>query len=312
MTALLPQMRPAGNRRDPASLRPQPRRDGADFWPTPACLIWALIHHVLSGLPPRPLLEFAAGDGRLVHPLRAAGYTVLASDIAPRGEGIERRDFLHDEPLLRGAIGVSNSPYNQLDKFLARGLQLLDCGQLTGLVLLVRTDALTAAGVGRGHHGQRTLVERLDHVVARSPWAACHTLAAPRAAAAAGRAGGAGAMSDSQQVAAPRTERLARLLEWRPWPFENPSLIGHCAVAFAGGWEVREIPVFRRADGSLSVGTPEAAEIDRDGRVKLKPDGKRSYRKLITFASNEARERWRRMVLFALAEGGIGPGERTP
>ena len=148
MSELSPQMlgtRPAGSRRDPASLRPQPRRDGADFWPTPACLIWALIHHVLSSLPPRPLLEFAAGDGRLVHPLRAAGYTVLASDIAPRGEGIERRDFLHDELLLRGAIGVSNSPYNQLDKFLARGLQLLDCGQLAGLVLLVRTDALTAA-----------------------------------------------------------------------------------------------------------------------------------------------------------------------
>ena len=116
-------------------------------------------------------------------------------------------------------------------------------------------------------------------------------------------------MSETQQVAVPRTERVARLIEWKPWPFENPSLIGHVTVSFAGGWEVREIPVFRRADGSLSVGAPEAAEIDRDGRVKLKADGKKSYRKLITFANNEARERWQRIVLSALAEGGIGPGE---
>jgi hypothetical protein len=147
MTGLSPQMlgsRPAGSR-DPASLRPQPRRDGADFWPTPACLIWALIHHVLHGLPSHPLWEFAAGDGRVAKAMRAAGYSVFASDIEPRGDGIERHDFLRAAPPQLGLIAVSNGPYNQLDKFLARGQQLLDHGQLAGFVLLVRTDALTAA-----------------------------------------------------------------------------------------------------------------------------------------------------------------------
>jgi hypothetical protein len=64
------------------------------------------------------------------------------------------------------------------------------------------------------------------------------------------------------------------------------NLIGHCVVAFGGGWVVHGIPVFRRADGSLSVGVPNAAQ-------------------LLSFETTEARERWRRMVLGALAASGI-------
>jgi hypothetical protein len=148
MSALSPQMlgtRPAVSRRDPASLRPQPQRDGADFWPTPVCLTSALTVNVLPALSPCPLWEFAAGDGRVAQAMRAAGHTVLASDIKPRGEGIERRDFLHDPPPQGGTIATSNPPYRELDKFLARGLQLLDLRLIAGFVLLVRTDALTAA-----------------------------------------------------------------------------------------------------------------------------------------------------------------------
>jgi hypothetical protein len=101
-----------------------------------------------------------------------------------------------------------------------------------------------------------------------------------------------------------RTDRACRLVEWTPWPFDNPSLIGHCAVAFAGGWVVHAIPVFRRGDGSLSVGVPNAAQLDAEGRIKQR-DGKRDYKSILSFETSEARERWQRMVLRALAAGGI-------
>ena len=71
---------------DPAALRPQPARDGADFWPTPLCLSDALVRYALPSLhslPPSPVWECAAGDGRLVAALRAAGRTVFASDLLP-------------------------------------------------------------------------------------------------------------------------------------------------------------------------------------------------------------------------------------
>jgi hypothetical protein len=101
-----------------------------------------------------------------------------------------------------------------------------------------------------------------------------------------------------------RTDRACRLIEWKPWPFDNPSLIGHCAIAFAGGWVVHLIPVFRRGDGSLSVGVPNAAQLDAEGRIKQR-DGKRDYKPILTFETAEARERWQRMVLGALAAAGI-------
>jgi hypothetical protein len=102
-----------------------------------------------------------------------------------------------------------------------------------------------------------------------------------------------------------REARVARLVSWTPWPFENPSLIGHAAVAFSGGWVVSQIPVFRRGDGRLSAGVPNAAQLDGEGRVKLKPDGKRSYAAIISFETGAARTRWNSLVLDALAAGGI-------
>jgi hypothetical protein len=81
----------------------------------------------------------------LAQALCGAGYTVLASDIEPRGDGIERRDFLRDEPPQNGLIAVTNPPFNKINRFLARGFQLLDHGLIAGFVLLVRSDALTAA-----------------------------------------------------------------------------------------------------------------------------------------------------------------------
>jgi hypothetical protein len=102
------------------------------------------------------------------------------------------------------------------------------------------------------------------------------------------------------------SDRPCRLIEWKPWPFDNQSLIGHAAVSF-NGWTVHRIPVFRRADGSLSVGTPNAAGIDSDGRIRQR-DGKKQYWSLMTFECTEARERWQRVVLAALSTAGIGEG----
>jgi hypothetical protein len=47
----------------------------------------ALIDHVLPNLQNLSIWECAAGDGRLARAIRAANYTVLASDIVPRGNG---------------------------------------------------------------------------------------------------------------------------------------------------------------------------------------------------------------------------------
>jgi hypothetical protein len=99
-------------------------------------------------------------------------------------------------------------------------------------------------------------------------------------------------------------DRSCRLIEWKPWPFDNPSLLGHCAIAFSGGWCVNSIPIFRKGDGSLSVGVPNAAQIDSDGRIKVR-DGKRQYVAVLSFETAEGRARWQRMVLGALAAGGI-------
>jgi hypothetical protein len=121
-------------------------RPGTDYWATTQCLIAALIEQVLRTLPPAPVWECAAGDGRVAYAMRAAGRVVLASDIEPRRPDIERRDFLHDDPPQHGLIAITNPPFARLNRFLARGLQLLDTGKLTGLVLLVRWDALATAG----------------------------------------------------------------------------------------------------------------------------------------------------------------------
>jgi hypothetical protein len=108
----------------------------------------------------------------------------------------------------------------------------------------------------------------------------------------------------STSIAPLRAERTCRLVQWTPVD-NNPSLIGRATVAFAGGWVVHRIPVFRKGDGSISVGAPDAADVDRDGQIRKKPDGKKSYHRIITFESSEAKARWDRMVLGALADAGV-------
>jgi hypothetical protein len=129
--------------RDPAALRPQPARDGTEFWATPDCLIAAAIEHVLPLLSAEPAIwEPAAGDGRLARAISAAGTTVIATDLVPRAPDVLLRDFINGSPPLGQPCVVTNPPHSDalLTPFLVRGLQLLDTGQISGLCLLFRQD----------------------------------------------------------------------------------------------------------------------------------------------------------------------------
>jgi hypothetical protein len=133
---------PLWQRNDPSAYRPQPDRDGPDFWPTiDPHLILTLAHFVLPTLPPGvPIWEAAAGAGHLVDPLRQARREVFASDLFPGRADIVQHDFVHGLllPETRDTVMMTNPPNSQLDAFMVRGLSLIDAGHLAGLVLLVR------------------------------------------------------------------------------------------------------------------------------------------------------------------------------
>ena len=124
-----------------AALRPQPARTGPDLWPTPWCLIRAMIDDVLSTLPPGRVWEPAAGDNQLAEAMRSAGREVVASDILSL-------NFLIDIPPGNFAAIITNPPFSLLDPFLDRALSLLDAGTTQSAVLLMRLrwDHLTAKG----------------------------------------------------------------------------------------------------------------------------------------------------------------------
>jgi hypothetical protein len=122
-----------------AALRPSPHRDGPDDWPTPECLQMALVR-MLPLLPSGRIWEPAAGAGRLVAAMRAAGRKVIATD----RPGL---DYLTDaRPTGPIAAIVTNPPFNRLDAFLARSLEHLDAGVTASVTLLLRWDHLTASG----------------------------------------------------------------------------------------------------------------------------------------------------------------------
>ena len=108
------------------------------------------------------------------------------------------------------------------------------------------------------------------------------------------------------QVDLPPIPRIARLVEWRPWN-GSTSLIGHCTIAFSGGWEIREVPIFRTGDGGISAGAPSIPKLDRDRKVRIKPDGKHDYSAL-SFSNPEARERWQSAVVTVVDSGIDGRG----
>jgi hypothetical protein len=99
--------------------------------------------------------------------------------------------------------------------------------------------------------------------------------------------------------------RGPRLVKWEP--LASRSLFGRCTVSF-GGLIVHDIPVFRDPNtDALSVGTPSTPQLDATGHVRVR-EGKRQYTPILSFETKEARERWSRIVLAALADAGIDIG----
>jgi hypothetical protein len=122
-------------------------------------------------------------------------------------------------------------------------------------------------------------------------------------------------MLDHRRPALPerdaRPPPVATLVNRAPWTQPNAHLLGYVEVVFFGGWNVRDIPIFKRSDGTLSAGMPSPRKLDRDGRIRLKADGKREHSAIISFTTDAARERWNSAIICVLADAGIALGVRS-
>jgi hypothetical protein len=111
---------------------------GVDAYFSPPEAIASLLHIERANLP-RVIWEPAAGDGAMVRPLRDAGYTVIASDIADYGlESCQAGlDYLKARPR-PGVQGiVTNPPFKLADRFARKALH-----EVPYLALLLRTNFL--------------------------------------------------------------------------------------------------------------------------------------------------------------------------
>lgn len=92
---------------------------GPDFFPTPAWATQALVENEpFEG----SIWECACGDGEMARVLKAAGYTVRATDLYARGYGRAGVDFLAETRPCDNI--VTNPPYNAAEAFVAQGLTL--------------------------------------------------------------------------------------------------------------------------------------------------------------------------------------------
>jgi hypothetical protein len=92
-----------------------------------------------AGHLPQRIWEPAAGDGAIVRPLQAAGFTVIASDIADYGL-VECRagiDYLKTPAIRDVQAIVTNPPYKLAVRFAEKAL-----GEVPYLALLLRTNFL--------------------------------------------------------------------------------------------------------------------------------------------------------------------------
>ncbi len=97
-----------------------------DLYETPDVAVHALLRQKEIGLPHR-IWECAAGPGRIVKVLRAAGHEVLGSDLVDYGEPthFSGRDFLMERacPPGTGAI-VTNPPFKLATEFAEHAVEL--------------------------------------------------------------------------------------------------------------------------------------------------------------------------------------------
>ena len=91
---------------------------GPDFYPTPSWGTQALLNHIrFRG----SIFEPCCGDGAMAEVIKAAGFSVEASDVVYRGYG-KCIDFL-DVTERKDNI-VTNPPFNAAEKLLAHALKL--------------------------------------------------------------------------------------------------------------------------------------------------------------------------------------------
>ena len=103
-----------------ASPRLSPQRAPFEFYPTPPEAIRALLSvETFKG----PIWEPACGDGAIAQELEAAGYDVVATDLAEYGYGESGRDFLAEPEPLAPTI-ITNPPYGRglADRFVRQAL----------------------------------------------------------------------------------------------------------------------------------------------------------------------------------------------
>jgi len=111
---------------------------GLDAYFSPPEAVASLIGIEAARLPKR-ILEPAAGDGAIVRPLREAGHTVIATDIADYGlddckTGV---DYLKAKPIAGVGGVVTNPPYKLAVQFAQKAIR-----EAPYLALLLRTNFL--------------------------------------------------------------------------------------------------------------------------------------------------------------------------
>lgn len=111
---------------------------GLDAYFSPPEAVASLIGIEADRLPKR-ILEPAAGDGAIVRPLRKAGHTVIASDIADYGLDDCRTgvDYLKAKPISGVGGVVTNPPYKLAVQFAQKAIR-----EAPYLALLLRTNFL--------------------------------------------------------------------------------------------------------------------------------------------------------------------------
>jgi hypothetical protein len=121
--------------------------DGLDFFPTPPPATRALFRHVLPALGIETIgkvWEPACGQGHMAAVIAEfAQEPVIASDVFDYGYGTAPHDFLHDDPLTKPSLVVTNPPFSIACEFTLRALELAT----DGVAMLVRTQWIE--GVGR-------------------------------------------------------------------------------------------------------------------------------------------------------------------
>jgi hypothetical protein len=153
-----------GNLRAPLKERKE------DLYETPSPAIHALLR--VERLPHR-LWEPAAGRGRIVNVLRAAGHEVLASDLVDYGDPTHfaRRDFLMEHKIPDGCEAiVTNPPFKLADEFVAHALDL--CPRVVMLLRLAFLESERRAAIleNRGLARIHVFARRLP-MMHRDQWA---------------------------------------------------------------------------------------------------------------------------------------------